>query len=128
MLQEMTTPRAALRFPGVREEPEFYVPDHLSAGHSPDRSAAWAAADRQASDLRHAERHLADAQNLVAVLRASLQDMGDARAMQADTVLRIVSSRLRKAHACIDRHDTRFMNLFLAYFDLRDRAGAPDAE
>jgi nitrate reductase assembly molybdenum cofactor insertion protein NarJ len=128
MSQEMLATGVVTPFPGVREDRDFYIPDYLSAGPSGIRSAAWSAADQQASDLRAAERHLDEARNLVAVLRAALEQAGDARAMQAETVLKIVESRLGQAHARIDRHDTRFMNLFLAYFDLKDRADAPGDE
>lgn len=108
----------------AREEKDFYIPDYLSAGPAGIRPEAWSAADQQATDLRDAERHLDDALNLVAVLRASLHEAGDARAMQAETVLKIAASRLKKVHACLDRHDTRFMNLCMAYFDLSDRVGS----
>jgi hypothetical protein len=46
--------------------------------------------------------------------------------MQADTVLKIIERLLNKAHTCIDRHDTRFMNLFMAHFDARNGASAPE--
>lgn len=108
----------------VREDKELYIPDYVSAGPAGIRRAAWAMAEEQAFDLREVEQQLDEAMNLVAVLLGSLQEAGDARAMQAGTVLRIVANRLQQAHDAVDRHDTRFMNLFLAYFDLRDRAGS----
>lgn len=123
MSQEMFALPAITPVHGVREDREFYIPDYLSAGPAGIRRDAWSAAERQASDLRDAERQLDEAMNLVAVLLGSLQEAGDARAMQAETVLKIVESRLKEAHNGIDRHDTRFMNLFLAYCDLRGRAG-----
>ncbi len=122
MSQEMPAVPAVARIHEVREDKEFYIPDYLSAGPAGTRRDAWAAAEKQASDLRDAEQQLDEAMNLVAVLLGALQEAGDARAMQAETVLRVVANRLQQAHDAIDRHDTRFMNLFLAYFDLRNRA------
>lgn len=120
MFQEMLAVPEITPVHRVREDRDFYIPDYLSGGSASTRSGAWSAADQQASDLRDAERYLADALNLVAVLRASLEHEGDTRAVQAETVLKIVQGRLKKVHRCMDRHDTRFMNLFLAYADLRE--------
>jgi hypothetical protein len=122
MSQEMLA-LASPRIHEVREEKEFYIPDYLSAGPAGIRRDAWNVAEKHVSDLREAEQRLDEAMNLVGVLLGSLQEAGDARAMQAETVLKIVENRLQQVHDRIDRHDTRFMNLFLAYFDLRDRAG-----
>lgn len=109
----------------IREEGEFYIPDFTSENPYGSRPEVYSAANDHAEDLRQAEQHLDDALNLARVLRASLQDEGDSRAMQADTVLKIIEERLNQGHACIDRHDARHLNLFLAYFDLKD--GAPGA-
>lgn len=125
MSQEMLALPSISRLHEIREDKDFYIPDYLSAGPAGIRRDAWSAAEAQASDLRDAERLLDDALNLVAVLLGSLQEAGDTRAMQAETVLRIVEERLKQAHNCIDRHDTRFMNLFLAYFARQDRGEAP---
>jgi hypothetical protein len=65
---------------------------------------------------------LDDAENLVAVLMASVEHEGDSRAMQAEAVLKIVRKKLKKAHARIDRQDTRHQKLFVAYFELKGRA------
>ena len=41
--------------------------------------------------------------------------------MQIDTVLRVIEKKLRKAYNGIDKHDRHYRNLFLAYFDLKDK-------
>lgn len=106
----------------IREDRDFYIPDLVSADSYELRPKVYAAADEHASDLRRAEQHLDDALNLAAVLRASVQGEVDSRAMQADTVLKIVEKKLNKAHNCVDRHDARHLNLFVAYCELRDGA------
>jgi hypothetical protein len=65
---------------------------------------------------------LDDAENLVAVLMASMEHEGDSRAMQAEAVLKIVRKKLRKAHVRIDRQDARHQELLAAYFELKGRA------
>ncbi|HEX7060953.1 MAG TPA: hypothetical protein VF200_03235 [Woeseiaceae bacterium] len=56
------------------------------------------------------------------LLLASIEQKRDARAMQADAVLRIVKKKLRKAHIRIDREKARYRNVFLAYFELEARS------
>lgn len=104
----------------VREDKAFYVPDYMSGAPHEARSEAYSAANEHAAELREAEQHLDDALNLAGTLRASVQAEDDSRAMQADTVLKFVEAELRQARRCIDSHDTRHLNLFMAYFDLRD--------
>jgi hypothetical protein len=111
---------AVTPFLQLKEDREFYVPDYLAGDADSSRPDLYAAADDHARELRKAEKHLDDALNLTGVLRASLQEADDSRAVQADTVLKIIEKLLHKAHTRIDRHDTRFMNLFMAYFDSRD--------
>lgn len=123
MYLDMATLRPVPRF--VREDRDFYIPDYLS-GRRADRGNLYAAADDHARDLRKAEKCLDDAVNLAGTLRAALADAGDSRSMQADTVLRVVENLLNEAHAAIDRHDTRFMNLFMAYFDRNGGATRED--
>jgi rubrerythrin len=65
---------------------------------------------------------LDDAENLLTVLLASMEQESDSRAMQAEAVLKIVRKKLRKAHTRIDRQDARHRNLFLAYFELKARS------
>jgi thiamine pyrophosphokinase len=117
---------AVTAFRQLKEDPEFYIPDYIMGDPDSSRPDLYAAADDHARELRKAEKHLDDALNLAGVLRASFQDAGDSRAMQADTVLKIIEKLLNKAHTCIDRHDTRFMNLFMAYFDSKDGTSPED--
>lgn len=57
-----------------------------------------------------------------AVLLASIEEEGDSRPMQADTVLRIAKKKLWKVRARIDRQEAEHRNLFLAYFDRKERS------
>lgn len=106
----------------VREEPEYYVPELLSdRDYEPDPeliNAAYA----HSEGLRDAMALIDDAENLLAVLVASTEEEADSRAMQADTVLKIVRKKLNKAHTRIDRQESRHRNLFVAYFELKERA------
>ncbi|HET6629149.1 MAG TPA: hypothetical protein VFG91_05210 [Woeseiaceae bacterium] len=101
----------------MMEEPPFYVPDLLSDEDYDVDPDAFSAADAHARHLRKAERLLNDAQNLARVLRESLHDAADARAMQADTVLAIIDNKLNKACRAVDKHGRRHSNLFLAYVE-----------
>lgn len=101
----------------VMEEPGLYVPDLLSDESYELDPDAYSAADAHARHLRKAERLMSDAQNLTQVLRDSLHDAADARAMQAETVLKIIDKKLNKAYRAVDRHGRRHSNLFLAYFE-----------
>jgi hypothetical protein len=105
----------------VREDSELYLPDLLhDEDYEPDPTRD-AAAHAHVKGLRTAERLLDEALNLSEVLRASAEDYGDSRAMQADIVLQTIEKKLKKAHDKIERQDRRHRNLYLAYFDLRDR-------
>ncbi|MGH8167522.1 MAG: hypothetical protein ACREQ1_09795 [Woeseiaceae bacterium] len=104
----------------LREDGDFYIPDFLTAEPYKSRARVYAAANDHARDLRKAEQKLDDVVNLAGVLRASVQGEDDGRAMQADTVLKIIERKLSKAQACIDRHDARHLNLFMAYFNLKE--------
>ena len=64
------------------------------------------------------DRGLEDVLNLAGVLRASIVDEGDSRAMQAETVLKIIERKADKALDQLERHDGKHGNLFFAYFDL----------
>lgn len=107
----------------IREDADFYIPDFITTEPSHSRPKVYSAANDHAGDLRKAEQHLDDVLNLARVLRAALQGQDDGRAMQADTVLKIIEKKLGKARNCVDRHDARHLNLFMAYFDLKE--GAP---
>lgn len=108
----------------IREDGDFYIPDFITADPCKSRPKVYSAANDHARDLRKAEQQLDDVLNLARVLRASVQGEDDGRAMQADTVLKIIEKKLSKAHAFIDRHDARHLNLFMAYFDLKEGSGA----
>ena len=107
----------------IREDGDFYIPDFITADPYNSRPKVYSAANDHARDLRRAQQQLDDVLNLARVLRASVQGEDDGRAMQADTVLKIIEKKLSKAHAFIDRHDARHLNLFMAYFDLKDSSG-----
>lgn len=106
----------------VNEEREFYIPNLLSdEDYEPDPEARYAA-EAHTRDLRKVDRGLDEALNLSRVLRASMSEAGDSRAMQAETVLKIVEKKLTNAHNRIDKHEMKCTNLFLAYFDLRGKS------
>lgn len=107
----------------VREDGDFYIPDFLSTDPYRSRPKVYSAAHDHARNLRNAQRHLDDVLNLAGVLRASVQGETDSRAMQAETVLKIIEKKLSKAHRFIDRHDASHLNLFMAYFDLKEGPG-----
>lgn len=108
---------------GVREDGEYYIPDLIASDPCGSRPEVYSAANEHAGDLRDAEQQLDDVLNLARVLRCAVQGETDSRAMQADTVLKIIDDKLCSAHRLIDRHDARHLNLFMAYFDLKQRAG-----
>lgn len=119
MLYEMIAPDVTV-LRQVREDRELYVPDYMTGDPHEASPEAYSAANEHAAELREAEQHLDDALNLAGTLRASVKGEDDGRAMQADTVLKFIERELKQAHRCIDSHDTRHLNLFLAYCDLRD--------
>lgn len=125
MSVEMIARAPVTPFRQLREDREFYIPNYLAGEHEISRADLYAAADDHARELRKAERHLDDAFNLVGVLRAALQEADNRCAVQADTALKMIEKLLTKAQRCVDRHDTRFMNLFMAYFDSRNDESAP---
>lgn len=120
MSREMLSPTEISAFRQVREDRAFYIPDFMSENPYKTRPKVYSAANEHARALRDAEQHLDDALNLAGVLRAAVQGEDDSRAMQADTVLKIVERKLSDAHNCIDRHATRHLNLFMAYFDRQE--------
>ena len=58
------------------------------------------------------------------VLLGFMQSVEEAKAMQVETVARLVKARLEKVYRRIDRHGIAHTNLFLAYFELKARARA----
>lgn len=119
MSTEMLAQVAAFR--QVREDRDFYIPDFMSENPYGTRREVYSAANDHARELRDAEQRLDDALNLAGVLRAAVQGEDDSRAMQADTVLKIMEQKLGEARNCIDRHVARHLNLFMAYFELKER-------
>ena len=106
----------------VREDKGFYIPDLLSDEQHDLNAEAYAAAKQDAEQLIQAWYLVGDARNLVGLTRVSLGDEHDSRAMQIDTVLRVIEKKLKDAYNGVDQHDRHYRNLFLAYFDLRDKS------
>jgi hypothetical protein len=106
----------------VMEDRKYYVPDLLSDEEYEADLRLSEAADADTERLREAQGLIDEAVNLIAVLLASMEQETDARAMQAETILKIVEKKLNKAHIRVDRQETCHRNLFLAYFDLKARS------
>jgi hypothetical protein len=106
----------------VREDRESYMPDFLSLKLSEISPELRDAADKDARHLRRAQRNLEQAINLVGVLLSSLEDVGDSRAMQAETALKVIEQKLDKALTRLDKHATRHSKLYFAYFELKENA------
>ena len=111
---------AAKPYGQVREESEYYVPEFLRNPEYVPRPGLYAAAQDHARHLLEAERLVDTALILSQVLRASLLDAADERAMQAETVLEFVEQQLDRARLQLDKHDARHANLFMAYVELKD--------
>jgi hypothetical protein len=124
MNQDVIATVHRLHCSGVAEEGEIYVPDLLADEDFEPGPALCDAADEHARDLREAERYIDEALHLADVLRAAMGDAGDRRAMQVDTVLKIVGEKLGQAHARIDEHDASHVNLFMAYAELKNPSAA----
>lgn len=110
----------------VREDEEdqrFYVPDLLSGKDYDADRQAYAAAREYAVHLQKAEGLVCQAEDLVGLMLAAIGDECDARAMQSYAALKVIEETLRKAHRCVNKHDRRHANLFLAYFDLKEQIG-----
>lgn len=105
----------------LREERASYDPEVPSDRNAP-RPGVYAAAEAHGRCLRRAERLVEEAMLLAEVLRLAMGDASDARAMQVDAVIGVVGKKLRKARAAIDRQDSRNLNLFVAYAELKARA------
>ena len=112
----------------VREDKGLYIPDLLSDAEYDASPQAYAAFADHAKHLHKAEGLLDEAWNLVRLMLAALGDEGDSRAMQTEAGLKVIEKKLSKAHTRIDKHHTRYTNLFFAYFDLKDKTdvGEPD--
>ncbi len=112
----------------VREDEEFYIPDLLSDAEYDASPKAYVAFADHAKHLHKAEGLLDEAWNLVRLMLAAIGDAGDSRAMQTEAGLKVIEKKLSKAHTRIDRFHPRYTNLFLAYFELKDKTdgGEPD--
>ena len=104
----------------AREESEFYIPELLRDPVYEPRPGLYAAAQDHARHLLEAERLVDKALILSQVLRASLSDAADQRAMHAETVLELVEQQLDQARLQLDKHDASHANLFMAYIELKD--------
>lgn len=93
------------------ERPEFHV--HEDRGdYDPETHAAH---------LHEAQSQLGDALNLAGLVLASLEDHGDARAMQVSAAVTAIEEKLKSAYTRLDEHEACHAKLFLAYADLRDK-------
>ena len=72
----------------VREDKGFYIPDILSDEDREIGPAVYTATHEHSKYLRKAEMQLHHALNLVGQMREAIGDDCDARAMQAETLLR----------------------------------------
>ena len=108
----------------VREDIARYeVPDLLSDTTYSADPTVYSAFSEQAEDLHAVEDLLGDAWNLVGLMLTSVGETGDARDMQTEVGLKVIEEKLRTAHARIDEHHTHYTNLFLAYCELKAKAG-----
>ena len=122
--REAASPAVAVPYEQAREDSEFYVPDLLRDAEYEVRPELYAAAQDHARHLLEVERLVDKSLILSQVLRASLFDAADQRAMQVETVLELVEQKLGKARSRLDEHRVSHANLFLAYVE---RAARPDA-
>jgi hypothetical protein len=106
----MTTSNIAF----LDERPEFHVYE--------DRGDYGADPEAHAAHLYEAQGQIGDALNLAGLLLASLEDQGDARAMQVSTAVTVIEEKLKNAYNRLDEHEARHTKLFLAYAELRDKA------
>ena len=106
----------------VREDKSLYIPDLLTDAEYDAKPEAYSIAAEHAQHLYKAQGLVGEALNLAGLMRASLGDEGDSRAMQTETGLKVIEKKLKKAYNRIDKHDRRHTNLFLAYFNLRAKS------
>lgn len=118
---EATSLPVAAPYPQAREQSEFYVPDLLRDEEYEVRPEFYAAAQDHAQHLFEAERLVDKVLILSHVLRASLFDAADERAMQVETVLELVEQKLDEARLRLDKHRVSHANLFIAYVEHKDR-------
>lgn len=107
------------------EDKESYLFDFLLGERREVDPEARSAAEDHVNGLRNAQRDLDEALNLSEVLRGAMEEDGDSRAMQVDTVLKVVEKKVKKAHDRVDKHASRCRKLFLAYCELRRQSDNP---
>ena len=115
-------PVARPRLFQVNEDPPSYAPQLPADKHHNDNPEARSAAAKLAKRLHKAERLLDEALNLAGLMLVSFDDECDSRAMQTETALKIIEKKLSKAHRRIDRHRRDHTELYLNYFDLREKS------
>lgn len=107
----------------VREQQDFYIPELLTDPGYDAAPKTCAAFEKQAKPLHDVEGLIGDAWNLAGLMLAAMADEHDDRAMQTYTGLKVIEEKLSEAHNRIDRLHTQYTNLFLAYFDLKEKGG-----
>ncbi len=105
----------------VREDKGYYIPELLSDAEYDASPKAYAAFADHARHLHKADGLLDEAWNLVRLMLAAIGDEGDSRAMQTEAGLKVIEKKLSKAHTRIDKHHTRYTNLFFAYCNVKDK-------
>ena len=108
---------------------KFEIPEVLSNKSNErlgDESyiATWVAAGKYGKHLNNAVDDLMLAKDLAKTLTDSLEASHDSLGFRAATVVNEIVERLNKAYSRLDKHDTRYRNLFIAYFDLKAAGGA----
>jgi hypothetical protein len=83
----------------VREDRGDYDPYDAAADH--------------AKHLYEAQALVGDALNLAGLLLASLEDQGDARAMQVSTAVAVIEDKLKAAYNQLDEHEACHARLFV---------------
>jgi len=105
---------------------KFKVPKVLSRERCENENyiATWMAAGHYGKHLNNAEDDLMVAKDLAKILKGSLEASHDSLGFTAANVVNEIIERLNKAYSRLDKHDTRYRNLFIAYFDLKAAGGA----
>lgn len=111
----------------VNEDKGFYIPNILSDERYDYKQESISAARDHAKHLTRAWALVGDAMHLVRMMAEAGCEEGDRRAMQIYTACNVIEKKLRKAYNGIDKHDRRHTNLFLAYVDLKEKAGGDES-
>lgn len=86
----------------------------------------YAAAAEGAKHLYEAQRQVGDALNLAGLLLKSMEDEGDARAMQIFAAVDVIEKKLEEAFRLLGTHEADYTSLYVAHADLRGTAGDDD--